>query len=293
VIIRAKLPGIAVPPGFGVPFHYYSAHLRASGADKAIGSLIADPAARTDAAVRKLRLEAVRKLITSVRPDPTLCEKIAAALTALPEAGGVFVRSSTNAEDLIDFSGAGLHDTIPNVKGADAVCEALPQVWASTWKLGAYEARAHAGIDQRAVAGAVLVQSAVEATAAGVLATVHPTDPTDERNYTINAKSGLGMSVVDGRKVPETLIVSWYNRGIRVLSRSDEETRLVFDETGGVREVPNPDRGKPVLTNRMAVDLALVGKLLTKLFRNDKLDVEWVYAGTQLYIVQTRPLVGS
>jgi pyruvate,water dikinase len=166
-------------------------------------------------------------------------------------------------------------------------------VWASTWKLGAYEARAHAGIDQRKVAGAVLVQSAVDATAAGVMATVHPTDPTDERNYTINAKSGLGMSVVDGRKIPETLIVSWYNRGIRVLSRSDEETQLVFDENGGVREVPNPHRGKPVLTNRMAVDLALAGKQLTKLFGNDKLDVEWVYEETQLYIVQTRPLVGS
>jgi hypothetical protein len=86
--------------------------------------------------------------------------------------------------------------------------------------------------------------------------------------------------------------VSWYNRGIRVLSRSDEETRLVFDEAGGVREVPNPSRGKPVLTNRMAVDIALAGRQLTKLFKNDKLDVEWVFAGTQLYIVQTRPLVG-
>jgi pyruvate,water dikinase len=202
------------------------------------------------------------------------------------------VRSSHNAEDLDDFSGAGLHDTIPNVKGAAAVCDAIPLVWASAWKLTAYDAREHAGIDQRTVAGGALVQVAVDATAAGVLATVHPTDPDDDRNYTINAKSGLGMAVVDGRKVPESLIVSWYNKGIRVLSRSDEETRLVFDEKGGVREVPNPNRGRPVLTNKMAVDIALAGRQLTKLFKNNKLDVEWVYAGDQLYIVQTRPLVG-
>lgn len=98
--------------------------------------------------------------------------------------------------------------------------------------------------------------------------------------------------MVDGRKVPESLIVSWYHRGIRVLSRSDEETLLVYDEKGGVREVPDPHRGKPVLTNRMAIEIALAGRQLTRLFKNDRLDVEWVYGGTQLYIVQTRPLVG-
>lgn len=292
VIVRAKLPGFEVPPGFGVPFHYYDAHLRASGADKLLAALIADPAVKADAELRKQRLAAVRDTIAKAKLDPAACKKIGEAMKALPEDRGVFVRSSHNAEDLDDFSGAGLHDTIPNVKGAAGVCEAIPLVWASAWKLTAYDAREHAGIDQSTVAGGVLVQVAVDATAAGVLATVHPTDPDDERNYTINAKSGLGIAVVDGRKVPESLIVSWYNKGIRVLSRSDEETRLVFDEKGGVREVPNPNRGRPVLTNKMAVDIALAGRQLTKLFKNNKLDVEWVYAGDQLYIVQTRPLVG-
>ena len=138
----------------------------------------------------------------------------------------------------------------------------------------------------------MLVQVAVAATAAGVVATVHPTDPTDEKNYTINAKSVLGIAVVDGRKIPESLIVSWYNHGIRVLSRSDEPTRLVFDEKGGVREVPNEAKGKAVLSNKMAIALADTSRKLTKLFRNNKLDIEWVYAGDELFIVQTRPLVG-
>ena len=33
------------------------------------------------------------------------------------EGKGLFVRSSSNIEDLPNFSGAGLHDTVPNVKG--------------------------------------------------------------------------------------------------------------------------------------------------------------------------------
>jgi hypothetical protein len=78
-----------------------------------------------------------------------------------------------------------------------------------------------------------------------------------------------------------------------VLNRSTEDTQLVFDDKGGVLEVPNPNRGKPILTTRMAVEIALAARQLTQLFKNDKLDVEWVVAGTQLYIVQVRPLVGS
>ena len=293
VILNAKLSGFAVPPGFGVPFAYYDAHIKATGIDKQLAALIGDPLVAKDAALRKGRLEAIRNAIIAAPIAPELCDKLGAALETLPAARGVFVRSSHNAEDLDDFSGAGLHDTFANIMGKDAVCDALKKVWASAWKLTAYDARAHAGIDQTTVAAGAVIQTGVAATAAGVLVTVHPTDPTDERNYTINAKSGLGMAVVDGRKVPESLLVSWYNHGIRVLSRSDEDTKLVFDEKGGVREIPNPNKGKPVLTNKMAIDLVDTAKRLTGVFKIPKLDIEWVYAGSELNNVQTRPLVGQ
>lgn len=90
----------------------------------------------------------------------------------------------------------------------------MKKVWASAWKLTAYDARADAGIDQSQVQAGALIQTAVAATAAGVLVTRHPTDPTDARHYTINAKHGLGLAVVDGKKIPESLIVNWYNHGI-------------------------------------------------------------------------------
>nr|MBA2544720.1 PEP/pyruvate-binding domain-containing protein [Deltaproteobacteria bacterium] len=287
-IIHAKLANMKVPPGFGIPFRYYDEHLKANGIDKQLTALLEDPNVQKDPNFRKARLEGLRKAIEQAPFSKELRAKVEAGLNGLgPIAQGVFVRSSTNAEDTETFSGAGLHDTKPNVKGLDAVCEAIKAVWASTWTLRAYDARAFAGIDQKTVYGSALVQVGVPATAAGVVATVHPTDPDDDKNFTINAKSGLGMAVVDGRKIPESLIVSWYNRGIRVLSRSDEPTVLVFDEAGGVREIPNPNKGKPVLTDQMALQLAMVSKALIGVFKNRKLDIEWVYVGEQLYIVQT------
>ena len=54
---------------------------------------------------------------------------------------GVFVRSSTNAEDLPGFNGAGLYDTVANVRGKAALGEAVKQVWASLWNLRAVEER--------------------------------------------------------------------------------------------------------------------------------------------------------
>lgn len=291
-IVAAHLTGFDVPPGFGIPFSYYQAHLQANGIHQKIAAMLADPDFAREPSVRKSMLAAVRQAIAEAPVSAELRLKVEEALKALPGSeGGVFVRSSTNAEDLPEFNGAGLYDTVPNMRGTDAVLTAVKQVWGSVWNYAAYEDRQRAGIDHKKVCGGSFVQVGVAATAAGVLVTQHPTDPTDQKNYTINAKSGLGMAVVDGKKVPETLIVSWYNHGIRVLSRSAEETMLVFDSKGGVREVENPNKGKSVLSNTMAITLADTARKLTRLFKNNRLDIEWVYAGDKLYIVQTRPLV--
>jgi phosphoenolpyruvate synthase/pyruvate phosphate dikinase len=246
----------------------------------------------SDAAARKAKLAEMKAKVIAAPVTDDLRANVTAALAALPGSeSGVFVRSSGNAEDLPDFNGAGLYDTVANQRGVDQVLDAIKRVWGSTWNFAAYEDRQRAGIDQTKTLSSVLVQVGVPATSAGVLLTEHPTDPLDEKNYTINAKSGLGMSVVDGKKVPESLIVSWYNHGIRILSRSAEDTMLVFDEKGGIREVPNPNKGKAVLTNAMAIRLADSARKITKLFGNNRLDIEWLFVGDKLYIVQTRPIV--
>ena len=291
-IVHAKLTGFDVPRGFGVPFYYYAKHLTEHGLDKQIAAFLAAPPA--DAAARKRALAALRKAIVDAPPSGELRAAVDTALGELTGSDasiGVFVRSSTNAEDLVGFSGAGLYDTLPNVKGTDAVVAAIEQVWASVWNFAAYENRQSYSIDHAKVYGGVLVQVGVNGTAAGVLVTAHPTDATDDKNYTINAKSGLGIRVVDGKKVPESLLVSWYNHGIRVLSRSAEDTMLVFDESGGVHEVKNPQAGKAVLSNSMAIHLADAAKKLTRVFMSNKLDIEWVFEGDKLFIVQSRPYV--
>jgi hypothetical protein len=294
-IVHGALPGFLVPPGFGVPIAYYDAHLEAAGLHAKIAALLADARFRTDAGYRKQALAELRAAISAAPLDPAFVALLARRLGELTGGDpkvGVFVRSSTNAEDLPGFSGAGLYDTIPNAKGVDAVAQAIKDVWASVWTLRGYEERQLFGIDHTKVYGAVLVQVGVNATAAGVLVTAHPTDPAQKTTYTINAKSGLGLRVVEGKKVPESLLYDVHNRGLRILSRSDEDTMLVFDGKGGVREVPNPKKGQPVITQARAEALGKAARAIWGLFSPDSpLDIEWLFVGDQLYIVQARPYV--
>jgi hypothetical protein len=291
-IVFSKPEGFQVPPGFGVPIHWYDVHMKAAGLDQRVVAMLADEKFKKDATYRKKTLEQLRKDIAAAPLDAAFEAKLGAAVDALTggdETIGLFVRSSTNAEDLPGFSGAGLSDTVHNAKGKAAVAKALREVWASVWNLRAYEEREHYRVDHTRVYGAVLIQVGVNATAAGVLVTVHPTDPA-ETVYTINAKSGLGLRVVEGKKVPETILYDYKNHGMRVLSRSDEETMLVFDGKGGVREVPNPHKGKPVLTNARILTLGKAARRLTKVFPPDRpLDLEWLFVNDDLYIVQSRP----
>jgi Pyruvate phosphate dikinase, AMP/ATP-binding domain len=297
-IVAGKLDGVAVPPGFAVPIGYYAKHLKAAGLDAQIEALLGDPKFRADAGGRKAALAALRQKIVDAPLDPGFAAALGKALEALTKPGegggapsGVFVRSSTNAEDLPGFSGAGLYDTVPNVKGEAAVAAAVKKVWASVWNFAAFEERELYRIDHRQVYGAVLVQVGVDATAAGVLVTAHPTDPAEKNTYTINAKNGLGMRVVEGKKVPEIILYNVMNKGLRVVSRSDEETMLVFDPEGGVREAPSP-KGKPVLTNERVAKLGEAARKIRGLFSQGRpLDIEWVLRGEDLFIVQARPYV--
>jgi hypothetical protein len=301
-IVSAKLPGVVVPPGFGVPISFYAAHLRAAGVDAHIEATLRDPKFRASMAERKSALEKIRKEIQDAPLDPTFVSGLTAALTKLTAANGgdagaqvgVFVRSSTNAEDLPGFSGAGLYDTVPNARGADAVATAVKKVWASVWNLAAYEERELYRIDHGQVYGAVLVQIGIAATAAGVLVTAHPTDPTDKNTFTINAKSGLGMRVVDGKKLPEILLYNVFQKSLRIVSRSDEDKMLVFEPDGGVREIPNPKKGAPILTNARVVRLAAAAQKIRGIFPRDRpLDIEWVLRGDDVFIVQSRPYMGG
>jgi len=293
-IVTANLAGVHVPEGFGVPFFYYVQHMQRSGLDAKVDALLREPRFRTDAGWRKTALAELRGAIQAAPVEPAALDAIYKRVRLRLGGRGVFVRSSTNAEDLPGFNGAGLYDTVANVVGKQALGEALKKVWSSVWTLRAVDEREAFGIDHRQVFGSVLVQVGVNATAAGVLVTKNLYDPTDKNSFTINAKWGLGMRVVEGQRIPEQIIFDPTNDGTKIISRADDPVMLRFDDKGGIVEIEVPESAGVILTEERAKKLAQQVRELLPVFTHGKpLDVEWVLEGEKFWTVQARPFVGG
>jgi rifampicin phosphotransferase len=289
-LINSKSPGIAVPPGFSIPFRFYQEFIRNNHLEDRISAAVEEDRFVHDPVYRKARLAEVRRWIQEGQHDERFKQSLLDKVRREYRGKGLFARSSTNAEDLPNFSGAGLYTTVPNVRAEDQLMEAIKTVWASIWNYEAYEARESFGMNHFSVYPAVLIQEGIDAESAGVAITKDPFDPSDRGAVYVNAKRGLGIKVVEGRRVAEQVIYRPRSGSLQVLTRSDEDTMLAFDERGGVKEVTINEQ-RAVLTDEMVRRLARAALQIKRAFGGRDQDIEWVYARGQLYIVQSRPYI--
>lgn len=200
----------------------------------------------------------------------------------------VAVRSSAVDEDGADASFAGQHETYLNVKGIDAVLDAVARCWASGSTERALCYRRRHGLDG-APHLAVLVQRLVAADSSGVAFTLDPVGG-DSSAVWINAAWGLGESVVGGTVTPDVYVVR--KADLRVTWRQiAEKGRMTVPVAAGTAEVDVPRflRGEPTLTDEGA---AAIARLAVELERRMgwPVDVECAFADGTLHVLQCRPV---
>nr|WP_256327400.1 PEP/pyruvate-binding domain-containing protein [Variovorax sp. EL159] len=286
----AHIPGTSVPDGFCIPFAHYDHFMRSNGLADRIARMQQQPGFASDPQLRQKALAQLRDEIVQWPVDAATAAAWRAAWQAQLGGGGVFVRSSSNSEDLPGFSGAGLYTTMPNVKTGDALEVAVKKVWASVFNPEAWEARSAAGFGAESVLMGVFVQTAIDSTNAGVMITRDPFDAGHPHVTYISAKRGIGIRVVEGKRVAEQVMYSSWSKAIQVLSRSAEETSLQLDKDGGVKEVP-VEAGRNVLTDELVVRLANVGAAVKRTFNAVDQDIEWATVGDKIVLLQARPYV--
>jgi phosphoenolpyruvate synthase/pyruvate phosphate dikinase len=291
-VANARLRGITVPNGFTLPIYYYDQFIKENELEQPLFAMMEDQKFVHDPAYRRERLSEMRARIQGGKMNEALRDAVLQRVRAEYQGKGLFVRSSTNAEDLPNFNGAGLYSTVPNVRDEEKLIEAIKIVWASIWNFEAYEARERAGIDHAKVYAAVLIQEGINADSAGVLITTDPYDDTNREGIYISAKRGLGIKVVEGKKIAEQIIFRPRSQAVRVLTRSDEDSLLAFDEQGGVKEIPLSGE-RAVLTDRTVRRLVRAANLIKRVFGGREQDIEWVFYGGQVYIVQSRPYIAG
>jgi hypothetical protein len=289
-VLNAKLPGIVVPSGFTIPFYYYDQFINRNNLDEAIRELMDDQKFVHDPAYRRQRLVELRQKIESAEFDPELRRMVLEKVATEYAGKGLFVRSSSNSEDLPNFSGAGLYTTVPNVRGEQQLIDAIRKVWASLWNFEAYEARERAGVAHSTVYMGVLIQEGINSESSGVMISTDPFDRDNKGVIYISAKRGLGIKVVEGQRVAEQILFRPRTNAVKVLTRSAEDSLLTFDENGGVKEVPIVG-DRVVLTDDVVRRLVRAARAIKRVFGERDQDIEWAYMKGQIYIVQSRPFI--
>lgn len=282
--------GFPVPPGFCVTTEAYHRFLAG----------IAELEARFAAldALSGEDVEAARQAATAMREalgrGPVPEEVRAAALSALAEAGveaAYAVRSSATAEDLPGASFAGQQDTYLNIRGPEAVIDAIRRCWISLFTDRAVLYRARGGFGHRAVGLSVVVQRMVRPEASGILFTA---DPISGRRgiLTIDAGFGLGEALVSGLVSADLYKVDRRSGALRDLKVGDKAIAIrPLPEGGTVQErLDEQTRHARVLSDAQVAELARVGAAIEAHYGGVPQDVEWCLEGGAVYIVQARPI---
>jgi pyruvate,water dikinase len=290
-LARLAATGLPVPPGFYLTTAAYRRFVEANGIqaaifDAAVGATGEDPAAleRTSAAIQAL-------FEVGIMPD-----EVASALRrAYAGLGGsepaVAVRSSATAEDAPERSFAGQHETSLNVRGGEALQEAVRRCWASLWTARAIGYRHRMGIDQRVVAMGVVVQTMVPAEVSGVLFTANPT--TGERaELVINASFGLGEAIVTGRVTPDTYVLDRSSLAPKEIALGTKTVIVVPADGQGIatRAMPEARRTEQVLSAPLLRELAALGVRVEQLFGGMPQDIEWAVADGRCWLLQARSI---
>jgi pyruvate,water dikinase len=301
--------GVRVPDGFATTADAYQEFISQGGLAEMINaelaSLDTDDVEQLTTVGRKIR-EAVIK-----QPLPaSLAAEISTAYAQLAgdpsgtsgESVSFAVRSSATAEDLPDASFAGQQETFLNVRGINAILEAIKKVFASLYNDRAIAYRVHHRFEHDAVGISAGVQRMVRSDigASGVMFTMDTESGFADAVF-ITSAYGLGEGVVQGAVNPDEFYV--YKPALRagrpaILKRGvgSKATKMIYTdhpEVGRTTEfvdVDHADRSRLSLSDAEVIELARQALAIENHYGRP-MDIEWGKDGHdgQLYVLQARP----
>ena len=285
--------GAPVPNGFAVSAGTYKAFLKKSGAEKKIKKILSAMDVNDMESLQHAS-EEIRKYVEDLSIPKEIEKAILGAYKKLckevgKKAVAVAVRSSATAEDLPGASFAGQQDTYLNVfeKG---LLKSVKECWSSLFTPRAIFYRVEKGFSHSNVLISVAVQEMVFSEASGVMFTIEPVSGETDK-LIINGSWGLGEAVVSGQVTPDEYLVNKVD--LRIIDKQivRKERQIVSDKKGSVKwiSVPKPKREKPVLSDKLILQLARYGLKIEKHYGVAQ-DIEWaVDSDGRLFILQARP----
>jgi pyruvate,water dikinase len=283
-LLAAEIP---VPPGFAVSTSAYRAFVEHAGLRETIDAELAH-VVLDDVGTIEQAADAIGAAMRAWPLPDALRGEITDRLAELGSQA-VAVRSSALGEDSSEATFAGQQDTYLWVRGAEAVCAAVRDCWASLYGAPAIAYRAQLGGAELPEMG-VAVQAMVDAEVSGVMFTCNPVSG-DPSVVAINASWGLGLAVVGGEVTPDDFLVSKITGEVVRRQIAEKTVRYVAGDHGAERtEMPGELRSAPSLDDAALAALVEVGCRVDRYF-GTRQDIEWAFtADRELHVLQSRPV---
>ncbi|MEE9386920.1 MAG: PEP/pyruvate-binding domain-containing protein [Nannocystaceae bacterium] len=299
--VLAQIDGMPTPKAFGIPIFYYRQFMEQNGFDLQVEALLADQEFLNEASVRDTKLGELRDAMKLAPVDADFDQLLLAKLNTDYPGTRMRFRSSTNAEDLEGFTGAGLYTSKsgdPNDPTAP-VMDAVRKVWASVWRFRAFEERAYRGIDHTAVGMGILSHRSFpdeEANGVAITTNIFDSSGLDPAFY-VNVQLGENSVVLPAPGVTTDQFLYYFDQA---------NQPVVYLGSSNLT-----DEGEHVLTNAQIYALGTALKSVHTYFfkaygtrppnaADDwfyAMDVEFKFDGEpgeepQLYVKQARPFGG-
>lgn len=241
------------------------------------------------------QLESIRNIIEDLAIDQSYLQKLEESVQTRLGCDTLILRSSSNAEDLPDYSGAGLFSSYAGV-ALNQIAQFLKKVWASKWMERAVLNQQKYGLNSHSVHLAVLINRLIPGDYAFVVHTRHPIKRTDDLMY-IELVQGLGESLVSGsegkgyrftfdKKTEEIRRIGLADKGYRWIISPDGQTKREFTDYRHDRLAGNQNLWEPLIRK-----IGLSACMIEKSWHQQAQDIEGVIKDEEVYIVQTRPQI--
>ncbi len=285
--------GLPVPGGFVIGAPTYAAYCEQTGLRERLRVLLEGIDVEDTARLEQASAEARALFDATPIPEP-IAAGIADAYRRLCGEDAdcpVAVRSSATGEDTAEASFAGMNETFLNMRGADAVVDAVRRCWRSLFGSRTIYYRARNELPQTAMDIAVVVQQQIRSTRAGVMFTANPASGSLEE-IVIEGAFGLGEAVVSGAVSPDRYLVEKATLATRRREVHDKELAVEYAEGGGTldRALTEQERKKPVLSDAEITAVAELGRRIEQHYREPQ-DTEWAFdPDGALWMLQSRPI---